>query len=274
MINIIRELFIQEIKNRLDNKFFIFLAILFLFPYIMFFTRHNSYVFRDALDVYTFMFEGILPLIFVFLTVIIYVGGFSRLLNDRFIVYLRMRAPLKEILISCFLSNAFLTFIVFFLFAFNLFIFSYYIEPILGLVKYQPEVYSLTEKTVILDSYKRFTFTQLLEYGNFVYGFTYSIWIGINAIIYSSLGFFTVILFSKKLIGISFPVLFYIIGSFIFGFSSTLMPYRMADTIFPFSIGQQSIWTNLTTISFLIVINLFLYFFTFKMKITSLENTM
>lgn len=258
----------------MDTKFFTFLAILFLFPYIVFFISHNSYVFRDALDVYTFMFEGILPLIFVFLTVIIYVGEFSRLLNDRFIVYLRMRAPLKEILFSCFLSNVFLTFTVFFLFAFNLFIFSFYIEPILGLVRYQPEVYHLNEKTIILDSYKRHTFTQLLVYGDFVYGFIYSTWIGINAMIYSSLGFFSVILFSQKLIGIAFPVLFYIIGTFIFGFSSTLMPYRMADTIFPFSIGQQSILTNLTTLFFLIVINLFLYLYTFKMKINSVENTM
>lgn len=257
-----------------NKPFLFFLAILFLYPYIIFFISHNSYVFRDALDVYTFMFEGILPLIFVFLTVIIYLGEFSRLLDDRFIVYLRMRAPLKKILFSCFLSNAFLTFTVFFLFAFNLFVFSFYIEPILGLVQYQPEVYHLTDKTAILDSYNRHTFTQLLEYGNFVYGIIYSVWIGINAMIYSTMGFFSVVIFSQKLIGISIPILFYIIGSFMFGFSDVLVPYRMADTIFPFSIIQQPILTSLTTLFLLIVINVFLYLYTFKMKINSLENTM
>lgn len=258
----------------MDNKFYIFLGLLFSFPYLVFFITHNSYIFRDELDVYTYMFEGILPLIFVFLTVFIYVGGFARIFSDRFIVYLRMRAPLKKILIACLLSNIFLSFIVFFLFAFNLFIFSFYIEPIIGLVEYHPEVYTLNKESVILDSYKRHTFTQLLAYGDFVYGFTYSAWIGLNAIVYSTLGFFSVILFTNKLIGISFPVLFYLIGTFIFGFSENLMPYRMADTIFPFSIGQQSILTNVTTIIVLLLINLLLYLYTFKIKINSLENTM
>lgn len=257
----------------MSKKNYLFLAILFLYPYIIFFIRKKSYVFRDALDVYTFMFEGILPLIFVFLAVFVYVGEFSNLLSERFIVYLRMRAPLKRILISCLCSNMVITFLVFFIFSFNLFIFSFYIEPSLGLVKYQPEVYKLNNKSVILDSFNRHTFTQLLEYGNFVYGLAFSAWIGLNALAYSTLGFFTVLLVKQKLLGITIPVIFYLIGTFILSFSNVLEPYRLADSVFPFSIGQQSISTSVTTLFFLFLLNLLLYIYTIKIKIHNLGNT-
>jgi len=274
LIYITWSLVIQEIKNSIYNKSFIFLTIgLFLYPYILFLLTFKSYVFRDALDVFTFMFEGILPLLFVFLTVIIYVSKFSRLLKDRFIIYLRMRAPLKQILSAGLISNTILTFLLFTTFTFSLFLFSFYIEPIFSLVNYQPEVYLLTHESTILDSYNRHTFTQLLERGNFIYGLSYSIWIGFNAVVYSSLGFFAILL-TQNLIGLAFPVLFYLIGTFIFGYSEALTPYRMADTIFPFSVTQQSISSSLLVGGILLIINLFLYLFTFKIKINSLENTL
>ncbi len=188
-------------------------------------------------------------------------------------VYQRMRAPLKTLLGSSLLSNVFLTFIVFFLFTFNLFIFSFYIQPSLNMVEYHPEVYHLSGKSLILDSYTRNTFTQFLKYGNFAYGLVFSFWVGLNAVLYSSLGFFTVLLFKNKLIGIAFPVLFYLIGTFSFSFSDTLAPFRMADVVFPFSIEQEPIITTCVTVFVLFLINIFLSIYVFKFKINSLEDT-
>lgn len=145
----------------------------------------------------------------------------------------------------------------FFIFVFSYFIFSFYIESFFGLVSYHPESYNLNEITVIENTYKRHTFTQLLEYGSITYGLFYSSWVASNAAAYASLGFLLVLIIENKFLALSIPFLLYLLGSFVMG-AFSITKFRFADSVFPFNYIQQPIWTAFIPFLFLVVLCLIL----------------
>lgn len=254
----------KEIQNSLSIKRIVIWFLLMLWPFFYFIVQRNSVSFRDRLDVFTFMLEGILPLIFVLLATLVYVGSFSQEIKNRFLVYTRMRIPLRKMLLIKFIANSLTTFGVFFVFTFGYFLFSFYIVQPLGLIHFEPEAYKLTETTVIQDSYTRHTFTQLLQYGSLTYGFLYSCWVGFNAAVYAMIGFFLVIIIRNQFWALSIPFLMYILGSFVMGLDSSLMRFRFPDAIFPYSYMQLPIWTAFIPLLFLLIICTILAFFVNK----------
>ncbi|WP_052676079.1 hypothetical protein [Paenibacillus sp. IHBB 10380] len=254
---------VKEIKNTLSVKRILIWILLMLWPFLNFMLQRNNYSFRDKLDVFTFMLEGVLPLVFVLLATLVYLGSFSQEIKKRFLVYTRLRIPLRKMLRIKFAANFLLTFGAFFVFTFGYFLFSFYIAPILGLIQYHPEVYKLNEVTVVEDSYTRHTFTQLLQYGSLTYGFLYSCWVGLNAAVYAALGFFMVLIVRSQFLALSIPFLLYIVGSFVLG-AAGLMHFRFPDAIFPYSYMQVPIWTAFVPFLFLIFICVIIYIYVNK----------
>ncbi|KXH83746.1 hypothetical protein [Sporosarcina sp. HYO08] len=268
-----KKLLFQELKQNVTKRLIIFLVLLNLFPYLLFFVQKDSYAFIDELDTFSFIFDGIMVVFFIFFVVFIYLGEFSSLLNHKFIVYQRTRTSLKNILLTCMFSNMIITFIVFFVLVLHVFLFFFYIQPVLGIIQFFPEIHYLTTLQELLEfNIQRYTFTQLLEYNPMIFGIVFSFWVGLMASSYATIGFFTVLLFKNKLIGMSIPILFYIIGAFVFNLFDILEPFGMANAVFPFSSSQYPIHTILLNFVFYTIINLTLYVYTFKIKLHKLDD--
>ncbi|WP_089610611.1 hypothetical protein [Dehalobacterium formicoaceticum] len=244
---------IKEIKNFLSLKRIFIWLLLMSWPFIYFMIQRNNYIFHGDYDVFTFMMEGIVILAFVPLAVLVYTGSFSQEIKNRFLVYTRLRIPLRKMLAIKFSANFLLTFSVFFIFVFSYFLFSFYIQPSLELVPYNLAEYNLDEAKVIEGSYRQHTFSQLLEYGPFTYGFLYSCWVGLNAAVYASLGFFLVLILESQFLALSIPFLLYLLGSFVLG-AAGIIRFRFVDAVFPFSYMQQPIWTAFVPLLFIILV--------------------
>lgn len=249
----------RDIKNSLKFSKTIILTIIFCLPVIYYLTIRRSYEFRDSLDVFAFMLE-VVTIFFPILATLIYLPSFSEELKNRFLVYTRLRISIKRLFFIKFSTNFLLSFSFFFVFTFLLFILSFYIFPSIGAANLQPEAYSLNEITVREDSYTRYTFSQILKYGSFTYGLVYSFWVGLNAAVYTSIGFLLLFLIPYKFIAMTVPTLIYLIGSYILSVSN-LRPFRFIDSIFPYSYIQQPIWTAIIPFIVLSCISLLLYFY-------------
>ena len=86
------------------------------------------------------------------------------------------------------------------------------------------------------------TFDQLLVYGPFVYGFIYSLWVGINGILYATLPLILCLILDHSFVALSIPFVWYQGMSFV---SAVLGISKFAPlyTVFPYSIIQQELWT-------------------------------
>ncbi|MDQ0157378.1 hypothetical protein [Robertmurraya andreesenii] len=247
----------REIKYKLRFSTILIWLVVICLPIIYYLVARKNYEFRDSLDVFSFMME-VVALFFPIVATLIYLPSFSEELKNRFLVYTRIRIPLKKLLFMKFLTNFILSFSFFFIFILFLFILSFHIFPSLGLAHLQPEAYLLNEMTVKTDAYTRYTFTQLLEYGAFTYGLIYSFWVGLNAAIYASIGFLLLVLVPNKFIAMTFPTLIYLIGSYLLSVGN-LRIFRFIDSIFPYSYIQQPIWTAIVPFIVLSCLSLFLF---------------
>jgi len=257
------KLVLYEIKHRITYKFIGIWLIFLVTPLCIANLRKSNYSFRDPLDFYIYSLEGVFQLIFPLVAVLVYVPLFSQEIKNRFLVYTRLRDQVRRTLLIRILANMVLTFSTFFLIIFSLFLFAFYIAPGLGIVTFHPENYMLDSTSVVVDSYFRVTFSQLLKYGPFIYGLTYSIWIACNAVIYSLLSFYSVILTKNRLLALSIPFLVYFIGTLVLG-TLKLDRFRPAYTIFPFGYVQSPIWTAFIPLIVLVCIIVFLHLYILK----------
>lgn len=233
---------IREVRSKL-TPMFLFLWLLTITVIISFAVyRSYNYQLRDWLDYFTFTIDGVLPITFPIIAVLVFVASFSEEVKNRFLTYTRTRRPIMETVYIKLTANLILTCLFFFMLILIAFLFAYYIEPALGIAKYAPEGYGLTTDTVVADTYTRHTFTQLLRYGTFTYGILYSLWVGINAALYSAVSFFLVLLLKNRFMALTLPYIFYLIMSFTLS-ALGIENYRPNFVIFPFDRVQNPIWT-------------------------------
>lgn len=263
-----KDMIFKEIKNALSVSKILLLIFIFFAPYLYFFVQKDSYALRDELDVFTFMLEDTFTIVFAFITILVYVAHFSNEVKDRFLVYTRTRISIQKLLLIKLTTNILLTFTFFFSLILSCFIFSFYIQPSIGIISYFTPDSSIGLQ--FNDLYNRYTFSQLLEYGSWVYGISYSIWIAVNASLYAAIGFFSVLLIRNLLFALSLPFLIYIAGSFLCSLLN-LTPFGFSESIFPFSYIQQPIWKSFVPCFLLITINLIMCNFTLK-KIQVLDS--
>jgi hypothetical protein len=241
MKNMLREV-IREVRSKL-TPMFLFLSILMTIALISFAVyRSQNYMLRDWLDYFTFILDGGLPITFPIIAVLVFVASFSGEVKNRFLTYTRMRRPIMEIVYIKQTANIILTCLFFFILIFISFLFAYYIEPHLGIAQYEPDGYGLTKDNIVADTYTRHTFTQLLRYGTFTYSILYSLWVGINAALYSAISFFLVLLMRNRFLALTLPYIVYLIVSFTLA-ALGIENYRPNYVIFPFDRLQNPIWT-------------------------------
>ncbi|MBW7453168.1 hypothetical protein ACFOLF_16410 [Paenibacillus sepulcri] len=232
----------REIKSKI-TPMFLFFSILVTIALISFAVyRSQNYQLRDSLNYFTFILDGGLPITFPIIAILVFVASFSGEVKNRFLTYSRMRRPIMDTVYIKLTANIILTCLFFFILIFVSFLFAYYIEPHLGVAEYDPEGYGLTKDNIKADTYTRHTFTQLLKYGTFTYGILYSLWVGINAAVYSSIGFFLVLIMKNRFLALTLPYIVYLIVSFTLA-SLGIETYRPNYVIFPFDYLQNPIWT-------------------------------
>ncbi|NGP46216.1 hypothetical protein G4V62_15110 [Bacillaceae bacterium SIJ1] len=251
----------DELKSAMYGK----RAIVILLGVVIFFLVHminkDNYGFRDELGVFTFHLDNILPIVFPLLAVLVYLSKFASELHHRFILYTRARIPIKKMLLIKCSANAIISFSVFFLLVFSSFIFAFYIEPLLQTVQYSdPANYGMTKEEMVQNRNTRHTFTQLLVYGDFVYGLFYSLWVGLHAAIWATIGFFLLLMIERPYVAMAIPYIVYFVQMFLF-IEPHLRPFRLSFTMFPFGFTQQPIWTAFVPMVGLLLIcgGLFLY---------------
>ncbi|WP_148501116.1 hypothetical protein [Paenibacillus rubinfantis] len=247
----------DEIRSVCTPKWFLSCLVIMLLPMIYFLLRHSQYTFNSEYDVFTFFLDSFVPIVFVIFAVFVYTGMFAQEVNNRFIVYTRLRISLKKLLRIKIVTNFVLTFGVFFIFIFAYFIFAYYVEPVIGLVRYDPSFFALNGTTVQEYTLTQNTFSQLLAYGEVTYGFIYSLWVAINAALFATFALLLVLLLDNKFLALSIPFGFYLVESFFMG-AFGMVKYQFFQAIFPFNYMQLPIWTSLVPTAALIIVCLFL----------------
>lgn len=233
MINLLR----NEISNFTSVKTIFIWLVIIISPIIITLVRLNQYSLIDSLDFFELIMTAFLPLLFPLIVVIIYLVPFSNEITNNFLFYTRLRVSIHRYLAVKIIANSIMVFVILFSFSFIPFLFVFYLEPLFGFVNYEPENTGLSESELIKDTYKRLTFSQLIEYSSFAYGFLYSIWVGVNGVVYATLGFFALLLTKNKFVALSIPFLLYHLGSFIIAVVDFPM-FLLDASIFPFNTVQ------------------------------------
>ncbi|MGG4046290.1 MULTISPECIES: hypothetical protein [Paenibacillus] len=254
----------REITREVRSKFtpmFLFLWVLTIIALISFAVyRSKSWDFRDPLEYFTFILNGALPITFPIIAVLIYVASFSGEVKDRFLVYTRIRRPIMETVYMKLAANIILTSLFFFGIIFISYLFAWYIEPHMNIANYDPTGFGLTEENIAEDTYNRYTFSQLIRYGTTTYIILYSLWVSINAALYSSISFFLVLLIRNRFVALSLPYITYIISSLTLA-SLGWPAYRPSFALFPFDYQQSPIWTAFVPFLVLVFILVCLLFY-------------
>lgn len=230
----------------------IWMGVIILLPALRFYTIKEGYQFFEPIEVFQETVSTIIPLLFPALIIIIYLPLFLQELRNNFVLYTRTRVPLNTYLLSKIIANALLTGCIVFLLIFIPFIFTIYLEPHLGIVSYSPKDAHSVVPT--------FTFSQILEHSNLAYGMIYSLWVSINAVIYSSIALLLMLILSNPFVSLSVPFLFYHIFNFVTGILNVPM-FSPLSALFPFNIVEQPLWTVLVPFVFLLIIFIGLFVF-------------
>lgn len=234
-----------ELKRAYTEKnLYIWLSIIFVLPIISFFSIIRGYTYHDTIELFQSIISTFIPILFPVLILIIYLPDFWYEQKNNFISSTQPRVSLRIHILSKGIINAFLTGFITFLMIFISFVFARYIEADLGIIDYFPIPSDVSQSEV--------TFSQLLSVGDFTYGLVFSLWVSINAIVYSTIAYILMLLVRSKFIAFSVPFVFYHIFNYVSGVLQ-VPQFSPLSTIFPFNIEQQPLWTVLVPFSFLLI---------------------
>ncbi|MGX4667945.1 ABC transporter permease [Cerasibacillus sp. JNUCC 74] len=243
----------QQVKNEFKKTItlphiLLWTIFILLLPTIKYIQIINGYVFYRQLDIFLRVNSDFIPLLFPLLVILVYTTNFIGEQKNNYLTYVCPRIPLNKYFYSKLIVNGCLSFTVAFLMIFIPFVFIMYIEPLLNITQLDnPNGNSIPVTT----------FEQLLVAGTLTYGVVYSLWIGINGMLYASFGLLLLMLSKKPLIALSFPFIYYLVFDFI---TQVLGAFQFSPsaTLFPIAISQQPLWTVLIPFGLLLIINIIL----------------
>jgi hypothetical protein len=237
-----------KIKNVLK-----WLIIILAIPLSSFYFVMEGYYYFNSVEVFQEMVGLIIPLIFPVLAVFIYLPIFVQEQKNNFITYTRPRIPLNLYILSKGLMNVFLTGLILFLMVFFSFVFAVFIEP--------NHLQIVALSSPLEGNYSNnVSFSQLLKHGELIYGLVYSIWVALNAILYTTISFLLILIMRRPFVALSVPFLFYHVFNFVVGVFGAAR-FSPLSTIFPFNIEQQEMWTTMVPFTLLIIVTSILYIF-------------
>ncbi|PAF36232.1 ABC transporter permease [Terribacillus saccharophilus] len=251
--------FLIEFKRSFTHKNLLkWLGIILLLPLISFLPVSTGYLYFQPVDVFQETVGFIIPMLFPVLVVFIYLPSFLQEQKNHFITYTRTRVPLNYYILVKGLMNALLTGFIILSMMFFTFIFVTFIEPnFIQIVDYSPPLPGDHEVNV--------TFSQFLEYGTWTYVLVYSLWVTLNAIVYSTISFLLMIILKKSFVAISVPFLFYHVFNFVSGVFG-IAQFSPLSTVFPFNIEQQELWTVFVPLGILLLCISILYLIVIRNK--------
>lgn len=182
---------------------------------------------------YTSMFEqNPLVLLFPLVVAIPFALAFSGELSHRYAVYTRTRVPLRGYLAARFGANAVVVFITFVLVGLlpQLFV-------VLGSTTYRPQDYHLSSPSEILNAEIGWTtFSQFRADGTWGLPIAFALWLGINAVLYSSLTMCALVVVSNRALAISLPWMIYLVAYV--GMAVMRLEAYGPSLVFPFGLTQ------------------------------------
>jgi hypothetical protein len=168
---------------------------------------------RDHLDVLSAILVSptslILPVVAVLVSCLPLYGE----LGDRFIANTRGRIAIRERLVGMYARASAVSFLVFFLYAFIPFLIAFVLWPLIGDPGIDPAGYKLTPAQAHADALGRNSYSFLLAGGDLPYGLVYSIWVGLAAVAFASLGFAFLLTVPNRILALSLPFVIYVAGT-------------------------------------------------------------
>ena len=217
------------------NRVLTWFLIITVPAWIQYLIIKDGYSFTDNIDFYGRLLNGIGAMVFPILVLFIFADTIIHERNNNYLTYTKIRIDFNTYLNAKIIVNALLSFGVSFLYAFLPFLFAQYINPDGG----TGDLHSTT-------------FNQLLDYGPFVYGFIYSLWVGINGVLYATLPLILCLILNNSFVALSIPFVWYQGMSFVSAVLG-IPKYAPLYTIFPYSITQQELWTVFVPFTILLI---------------------
>lgn len=236
-------------KSLTLNRILLCLGIIFIPTTVQFLYVKSGFTFYRPVEVYTEVIGGIIALLFPIFFIVLYSNSYATEVRDNFITYMKSRTRLSGYIIAKGIVNSILSFTVAFVMMFVSLVFIVYIEPSLHIIHYENGLGTSIG-----------TFEIFLSNGILTYGLVYSIWVGLNAALYSTIAYILTLIIKNNFLAISLPFLWYFIMNFVTGI--LVHPeFSTVSTIFPFNIEQQPIWTIFIPfiIHLIILLSLILY---------------
>ncbi|BBW97131.1 ABC transporter permease [Geobacillus sp. FSL W8-0032] len=224
---------VEFLKAFTWRQWVVWAALVLVLPSIQFALIKDGYVYYRQLDLFLRVNSNFVPLLFPIIMILVYAISFPSEQKNYFLPYVRIRTSLTTYFFGKLIANAILSFLIAFFIVFLPFVFCMYVEPHLGIVRLYP-----TDGNPIPHT----TFEQLLVLGTLPYGILYSLWVGLNGMMYATMGLLLDMILEKAFVALSIPFIYYLLGNFIaqvLGYDQFSPTYA----IFPFSISQQPLWT-------------------------------
>ncbi|MDR1431722.1 MAG: hypothetical protein LBI99_06345 [Propionibacteriaceae bacterium] len=171
-------------------------------------------------------------LLFQLAVVVPYALRFGIFLRNRFITYTRVRCSLRRYLGRHFAVNAVIAFIIFFAVGIipNLWV-------VFGGFSFNPGAYFLLTPQEIAQAEAAWTtFSQFTVYGPWAFPVVFSLWLGVNAVLYSSITLCLIMLMKNQIIPLVLPWLASLVLSF--GFAVFGLEAFSPGLLFPFNLTQ------------------------------------
>jgi hypothetical protein len=135
------------------------------------------------------------------------------------------------------ITGAGISFVVFAVSTFLLFVLAFYIWPALGNPSVDLSVYFLTPKSAVTSSFTASTYSQLLAFGSLTFGILYSLWVGFCAAVWTSLAMAALLTVRNRPLALTLPFLLYIaqwvaaslLGNVRASFVASTFPFVNAD---------------------------------------------
>jgi len=138
-----------------------------------------------------------------------------------------------------------ISFAVFALSTFLLFVLAYYVWPVVGDPSVDLSVYFLTPESAVTSSFTASTYSQLLVFGSLTFGILYSLWVGFCAAVWTSLAMAALLTVKNRPIALLLPFLLYI-GQWVVASLYGNVRASFVASVFPFGYQQTSILAGAT----------------------------
>lgn len=225
------------------------LVLAVLLPTAYVFVSADSYALPFATAEYVLVFRtNPIGLLFGLLAALPYLPAFQAQLANRYLAYTRTRSLLRTTLRLRFLSCGVATFTTFFVVGLLPFLLITLVPS-----DYSPDTYGLTTASQIAAAESTYaTFTELTRVSPWLFCVFFSLWLGVNAVLYATIALSCTLLTGNRLVGFSLP---WVVG-FVLAFACAVLGLESYSpgTVVPFNLEQIPFWKPMVPFAVTLVV--------------------